>query len=267
MARGLNLCASLGLFCALSACILGIFAEISQISHKQKVPRVIRLTYIETTNFGTALAASGVDTSSLYGSGARNGDGTGLRQYYEWGLWSRCEASALGSTSNDFCDSTNWGYRFQPASTILADAPSALRTNILDALPNGVFTNDSYLGRFSHAAFYLIFIGVLLAGVAFFTGFAAHRFFFLMSAMAAFFGFLCLGVGTAIWTAIIVRARHSVNNATLGSSPLGIHVSYGNGMWILWAATLASLLSIVPFLLACCFGRSNRNDDQWDEKY
>ena len=47
------------------------------------------MTTLDTTNFGIAVAAAGGQTQNLYGVGVRQGEGSGLRQFYEWGLWSR----------------------------------------------------------------------------------------------------------------------------------------------------------------------------------
>lgn len=71
------------------------------------VPRKIRFATVDTTDLGVALGEidSGVDTSSLYGSGARGGDNQGLRQYYEYGLWKYCEANSKGSSKDAACSS------------------------------------------------------------------------------------------------------------------------------------------------------------------
>ena len=92
---------------------------------------------------------------------------------------------------------------------------------------------------------------------------------------------------------MIVKLRGAVNNATVGANtPLGITVSYGVALWLLWAAAGAmvrrslvvvqlrrratcarlyldclrwrsrrQLVATLPFLLACCFGR---NKDRYD---
>lgn len=65
---------------------------VSQVAN-QTVPRHLRFAYVETTDFGVGLSAadSSVDTGSLYGTGARSGDNSGIRQYYEYGLWSKLD--------------------------------------------------------------------------------------------------------------------------------------------------------------------------------
>lgn len=267
MAR-LNCCAGLGLFCILAACILMIFAEISQISAGQKVIRSIRMTYVDTTNFGPALAASGADTADLYAAGDRTGDNAGIYQYYSYGLWAYCAGASLSSTNNNYCSGTTWGRSFTPATDIGTDVPSALTTDYNNALPNTTFTSQGYLNSITKAAFYLFFIGAIAAGVSLFLGFLAHRFAFLLSALFGLVAFVCIAAASTIWTIVISRVRSGIDGATLGGEPLGITVHYGNGLWITWAAAGAALLSIFPFLFACCCGRRSSDYDEYaSEKY
>jgi len=267
MAR-LNFCAGLGLFCILASIILMVFAHISQISDGQTVPRHIRLAYVDTVNFGPALASTGASTTDLYAAGNRAGDNAGLYQYYAWGIWAYCGGNSLSGTNDNYCSGTGWGRSFQPASTILSDVPSALSTDVQNALPNTTFTSEGYLNSTTKAAFYLFFIGTILAGLSFFLGLLAHRFAFLFSAICGILAFVTIAVGAVIWTVIISRVRSGINDVTLGGTALGITVHYGNGLWITWAAAGAALLSVFPFLFACCCGRRSSDYDQgYDEKY
>lgn len=81
-------------------------------------------------------------------------------------------------------------------------------------------------------------------------GLLAHRFAFLVGALAATLAAVLLGVGLVIWTVIIARAKSSVNFAEFG-----IAVKYGNALWISWAACGCMFLAILPYLFACCAGR------------
>jgi len=267
MAR-LNLCASLGLFMALAAAILMIFAEISQISSRQVVPRSIRMATVDTSGFGQALQASGSTANNLYGNGGSLGNGQGLKQYYSYGLWAYCGSDSKSGTGNNVaCSGTHWGNRFQPASAIVSDVPQGLQTTVTNALPGTTFSSNSYLGKITQAAFYLYFIGAIAIGVSLILGLLAHRFAFLFSALFGIVSFMALAAAAIIWTIVISRVRSGINNATLGGQNLGIRVSYGNGLWITWAAAGAALISILPFFLACCFGRRSSPDDYEDEKY
>lgn len=68
--------------CILSTADMDFFfrCTVSQVAN-QTVPRQIRFVTVETTDFGVALGDvdSGADTSNLYGTGARDGDNSGLR--------------------------------------------------------------------------------------------------------------------------------------------------------------------------------------------
>jgi len=268
MAR-LNICASIGLFMALAAVILMIFAEISQISRSQVVPRSIRMATIDTVGLGPALAAGGLNTGNLYGVGNNGQSGTGLRQYYSYGLWSYCASNAKSNTGgNVYCSNSHFGSAFTPVTAILNDVPEGLRTDVANALPNTTFSSNGYLGKATQAAFYLYFIGAICIAVSLLLGLLAHRFAFLFSALFGIVAFLALAAAAIVWTIILSRVRHGINNATVGGQNLGIHVSYGNGLWITWAAAGAALLSVIPFFLACCFGRRSSKDDfETEEKY
>ena len=46
----------------------------------------------------------------------------------------------------------------------------------------------------------------------------------------------------------------SINGVTAGNgTDLGLNVSYGNALWILWGAVLALLLSIIPLCALASF--------------
>ena len=78
-------------------------------------------------------------------------------------------------------------------------------------------------------------------------GFGAHRFAFLFSAITGLLAFLCIAVGAVIWTVLLHRVRSAINGATVANgTPLGLHVSWGDGLWIAWAAAGAALLSVIP---------------------
>jgi len=238
-------CAGLGVFLTLAASILAIFAHISQIN-SNIVPRNIRMVTVATGDVGQALGLG----NSIYGQSSSNAANAGLRQYYEWGLWTYCAKSGSSGGAPDYCDGTSWAHEFRPVPAILYDVPANAQTEVANRLPGGVFTSDSYLGRFSKAAFYLLIIGTILGGLALIMGFFAHRFAYLVCALLTLFAFLCTAVGCIIWTVIIARTKQSINSAGVG-----ILVSYGNALWIYWAATGCLLFAVLPFIFSCIAGR------------
>lgn len=83
--------------------------------------------------------------------------------------------------------------------------------------------------------------------------FLAHRFAFLLASLLALAGAACLLVAAAIWTAILYKVRSSLSGANTG-----IDVSYGNAIWMEWAAGAAASLSVIPLLIACISGRRSK---------
>lgn len=110
----------------------------------QIVPRNIRMVNIDTTGVGAATGAG----DAVYGSGPRDGPNTGLRPYYQWGLWAYGEAQTSGG-SRDYLSGTDWAYEFQPVPAILFDVPAEQQQTVSAALGDGTFTSSSYLGRFT----------------------------------------------------------------------------------------------------------------------
>ena len=68
----------------------------------------------------------------------------------------------------------------------------------------------------------------------------------------ALLGAAALGAGAAIFTAILVKARDSIADVA------GAQLHLTNALWMMWAAFGALTLSIVPFIISCCTGRSEK---------
>lgn len=101
---------------------------------------------VDTSGLGTALNVG----TSVYGSGSRAVDtpNSGLRPYYEWGLWGYCASQSKGG-DRDFCVGNDWGFKFQPVPAILYDAPATNQNAIATALGSGTFTSSDYLGSYT----------------------------------------------------------------------------------------------------------------------
>ena len=133
----------------------------------------------------------------------------------------------------------------------MQDAPANFAAAIKTVLPDNVFTADDYLGRFTRAATYLIFVGTLLSAIVMVIGLVAKRGAFFFGSLLAIVSTLCLGVGATIYTVIVSRVKEAINNASFQDVNIGIDVGYGNALWILWGAVVCMLLSIAPFAVAC----------------
>ncbi len=209
------------------------------------VARAFWLTQVDTTGLANT---AGVNANTLYAQdqAAPLLTNQGLRDQYYWGMYSVC--GGVGQSGARACSPNQFGHRFEPLLTFQEDAPQG--TNINQLAPAGVFQDSSYLGRFSNAAFYLLFIGTILVGLAFIIGILSNRFAFLLAALLALAGAACLAVGAAIWTAIIARVRK-----TLQDNAIGVAVYYGRSIWMAWASFGAAAIAFPFLIISCCVGR------------
>ncbi|GAA5943596.1 hypothetical protein JCM10213_008917 [Rhodosporidiobolus nylandii] len=272
-----NFCASIGILFSFAAVILLVFGEISQIN-SDLIPRHLRLVHIDTSGLGTALASaaksSGVNIagassnfSDIYDA-APVGEGyfvkrtdearhDGLRKSYEWGLWSYCTTNGdLGAPRSYCIERSIDGPRFEPAEVLLQDIPSEYADLLKQVLPENVFTASDYLRDYTRGATYATMVGALSAALAALIGLFARKFAFVLAALFSILAFLGLAVGNIIYSVIINRAIDAINKATVEGTDVGIAVSYGNALWIMWAATGLMLFSILPFAISCCTGRA-----------
>ncbi|KAJ1031720.1 hypothetical protein NDA13_002109 [Ustilago tritici] len=243
-------CIHVGEFLTFVAVVLAVFANIGQLTNNI-VTRNIRYVTVDTTGLGNALSTAGSNVANLYTNDPDSpvGQGNGVRQSYQWGLYNYCAGQPSGDDRS--CSQRNFGFEWLPVDAILRDAPQDARQQIQNFLPESTFRDSKYLGDYSKPAMYLIFIGFCLAFLAWVAGLLSHRFAFLGAAFIALLGALALGVGAALLTAIYTKAKDSVGGQ------YGVQVRYGNALWITWAAFVACVLAIVPYILSCCTGRSD----------
>ena len=138
----------------------------------------------------------------------------------------------------------------------------------------GTFIDSNYLGSFSNGAYYLILIGTVATALAFVTyvftpdsthkdefndaqtdthrGLLKHTLLFLLSTGFAIIGTVTLLIGATIWT-VIVKKSESINDFVVGQAdspaPLGIVVSTGDAIFLLWASWACILVSILPYMI------------------
>ena len=98
------------------------------------------------------------------------GEGEGLRQLYEFGLYSFCAYINITGDMQGNCSNHTTAQRFQPYAIALADMPSKFASLSQSFIPQDLtFTNSRYLGEFSHAAYYLLLLGSICAALAMLT--------------------------------------------------------------------------------------------------
>lgn len=250
-------CIGLGELLTLAAMVLGIFINVGQIS-KNAVGRNIYYTSLDTTGFDATLRTlanqNNVNVGTdVYASdqAAVEGDNRGLKNTYKWGLYSFC----AGSGSDVACSTREFGYDYQPLTVLQQDIPTEYQQFVAGAIPADVFQDETYLARFTNAANYIAFVATVVVGASFLVAFLAHRFAFLLAALLALAACGLFFVAAAIWTAIIFKVRHSLSES---ASTDGIDVSYGNAIWMCWAAGGAAVLAVVPLLIGCISGRRSK---------
>ncbi|KAF8528028.1 Glucanosyltransferase-domain-containing protein [Hysterangium stoloniferum] len=223
------------------------FMKIGQIN-VSTVPRGIAMVRISPNN--GLESATGDPTPGLYNNNAsvplqaQNG----LRQVYSWGFYSHC---AYVDSSHGTCANSTFANKFVPFDSILADTPSkySVVTRFLISRPNTTFSNSPFLATSSRAAFYLIFVGTICVFLALISGIPQSTLTFIAASVFATLAATFLLVGAAIWTAIIRQVR-TINHFTVESgAPLGIEVSFGSGLWLLWASSATLSLSLLPYFV------------------
>lgn len=130
------------------------------------------------------------------------------------------------------------------------------------------FINSSYLGTNSHVAYYFLLLGTIFTALSLFTWVPFHSHFassfkpldsgvlrktvlFLFSATMSVLSALFVLIGAAIWTAIVKKVE-SVNTMQLAQGIMsGIEVSYGNGIYLSWAAFACLSAATVPYMITC----------------
>jgi hypothetical protein len=195
----------------------------------------------------------------------------GIRQEYKFGLYSYC--GYLNNTAGT-CTNTTMADRYLPYNALIADMSlnySALTIFII----NGTSSFESQsIGSHTRSATYLILIGTICAFLALvmcadmfilvsdgsvannysISGVFKHTLAFLASACLAILATVFLLIAASLWTSAI-NTSESVNGLILNTTniPLGIQVSSGSGLSLLWAAVGLLFASLIPYLIRLDF--------------
>ena len=82
---------------------------------------------------------------------------------------------------------------------------------------------------------------------------------FFLSTVFAVIGALTLLIGATIWT-VIIKKTEGINDFIVGQqsnpAPLGIDVTTGNAIFLLWASWACLLVSILPYMIRYMVFRS-----------
>ncbi|OCH96693.1 hypothetical protein OBBRIDRAFT_743565 [Obba rivulosa] len=249
-----------GEFCVGAASVLSfvsvlllIFTHVGQIN-TSTVPRGISMVRVDVSGYGQGLAgALGDPIQGLYATNASAPlqQKAGLRDFYDFGLYSYC---AYVSGGGGICSNHTTANEFRPYEVISADMLTNYSSLTAALIPVSTFTDSSYLGQLSHGAYYPILIGTICATLALILGLLKHTLAFLVSTLVAIMGSLMLLVGAAIWTAIIKKTESSINGLLVGPTaspvPLGITVSTGDALFLLWASCACLIISVLPYMIS-----------------
>jgi len=248
-----EVCIGLASFLSFAATLLLIFAHIGSTNHNA-VARDISVVNVNVSGFGLALStASGDPTPNFYNNTPYSplSQGLGLRQVYRWGFYGYCgyvdPASGQGVCTAE--GNGSFAYPFAPMDAILAEIPSTYRPTAQYLVPVSKFRDSGYEKSTSRAGFIFIFIGSLTTALTFLAGLIRHNSTFTIAFALSVISTLTLLIGAAIWSALIAQTQ-SLNKYQVYSVPIGIEVSYGTALWLVWSAFAADLVSIFPYSLS-----------------
>ncbi|KAN0100857.1 Actin cortical patch SUR7/pH-response regulator PalI [Tylopilus felleus] len=238
-------------FLSFAALLLLIFVHVGQID-TSTVPHGISMAIVNVSGYGEALNLTFEDPiQGLYtfNSSSPLGQGAGIRQQYEFGLYSYC---AYVNSSAGQCSGHTIAARFQPYTTITSDMLQNYSQYTASIFVNSTLINSSYLGTNTHVAYYFLLFGTIFTALSLFTGILRSTVLFLVSTSMSILSAIFILIGAAIWTAIVKKAE-SVNTMQLRQGILsGIEVSYGNGVYLSWAAFVCLFAATIPSMISCC---------------
>ncbi|KAJ7630513.1 actin cortical patch SUR7/pH-response regulator pali [Roridomyces roridus] len=245
-----EICVGAGSFLALASLLLLIFVHVSQIN-TSTVPRGISMIKVNVSGYGEALHVALIDDiQGLYtnDSAAPLGVSAGLRQFYQFGLYSHC---GYVNASAGICSNHSTASPFEPYTALTSDMLSNY-SQFSDPIVGDNSFKDGSLGKNTRAAYYMILLGTICAALALLTGVVKYNLTFFLSTGFAVLGSVFLLVGASIWTAVLRKAQ-AINPVQVGLPAdhvqIGILVSMGHGLPLLWAAFASLLVSIVPYMI------------------
>ncbi|KAJ7139711.1 actin cortical patch SUR7/pH-response regulator pali [Mycena epipterygia] len=247
-----EICVGSASFLAFASLLLLIFVHVSQIN-TSTVPRGISLVKINVSDYGEALHTTIIDPiGGLYTTNASAPleFGAGLRQFYLFGLYSYC---GYVNDSAGTCTNHSIQNQFRPFTALTSDMLQNYTDITTAILIGSTFEDSDSFGHSSRAAYWMILLGTICAAVALLTGVAKNSFTFFASTGFAIVGTIFLLIGASIWT-VIIQKTQSINSATISPTtvPVGIDVSMGPALFMIWAAFASLLASIVPYMISCC---------------
>lgn len=211
--------------------VLMILTNVGQLT-TNIVARNISIARLNLVNPNNLLqTASDVASDVAKALGLSNGQTLSPPQQIKWGLYSHC---AYYGNNNPVCTPHGFGQQFDPVKALTTDMGLTFTGGV-----NSFYENDkriSNLHEKSVAAFYLLFLGTIFAGVAFLITCLIHMSALVVAAFFAFLSFAILVCGAAIWTYIVHRFKD------ISSAPYVF--DYGVSLWFAWTSVACTLFAI-----------------------
>ncbi|KAJ6626838.1 actin cortical patch SUR7/pH-response regulator pali [Mycena sp. CBHHK59/15] len=249
-----EICVGSASFLAFASMLLLIFVHVSQIN-TSTVPRGISLVKINVSDYGEALHTALIDDIELLytkNASAPLAAGAGLRQFYLFGLYAHC--GYVNDTAG-ICTNHTAQNQFQPYAALTSDMLSNYTDITNFILSDTAFADSNSLGHSSRAAYWMLLLGTICAALALLTGIAKNNLTFFVSTGFAIIGSLFILIGASIWT-VMIKKTQSVNTIMIGTAAnpvsVGIEVSTGSALYMIWAAFASLLVSVVPYMISCC---------------
>ncbi|TFY83984.1 hypothetical protein EWM64_g44 [Hericium alpestre] len=223
-------------------------------AHFHSFPRGIAMAKVNVSGYGQALAQGfGDPIDGLYTNNATAplGAGLGMRQFYEFGLYTYC-----GYTSQTpqvgICTNHTTARRYEPYEAITSDMLSNYSLYTDAIIVGTTFRDSGSTGTHTHSAYYLLLLGTIFCGLALVLGVIKHTVTFLASAFFALVATLFVLAGAALWTTALNQTEDINRFVVGGSIPLGITVSIGTGLYLAWAAFACLFVSCIPYVISTC---------------
>ncbi|KAF8319369.1 hypothetical protein DL93DRAFT_2164581 [Clavulina sp. PMI_390] len=232
-----------------------IFAHAGSTTHNA-VARDISIVNVNVSGFGVALAKStGLTFPDLYNNTPFSPleQGYGLRQVYRWGFYGYCgyinPASGEGVCTAE--GNGSFAFPLDILHVIGAEIPPADQTVAeltIEEAP-GKIKDSNYDVNTSKAGFVFVFFGTVATFLTFLAGLIRHNATFTIAFVLSIISTLTLLIGASIYTALIGQMQ-PINSYEVYSTSIGITVTYGVALWLIWASFAADLVAIFPYFLS-----------------
>lgn len=90
----------------------------------------------------------------------------GLRNYYDFGLYSYC---AFVNETHGSCSNHTTAMKLKPYQAFINDVPNNLTGTTNAFIPSSTFADSEYLGDFTRGAYYLLLLGTIATALALIT--------------------------------------------------------------------------------------------------